>query len=423
MQRQNSIVKQFVLLFLTTLAAFWVVIKLNLAGRVVYSMEKARIEAMRDALPTPEQAAAASNAARRLAEVVAPAVVSITTEQEVEVVRKPNGWSMPEGAEPPDEDSTLWKELERFLSPSPSDSDEERESDDADRDEQSESFLFPSGIGSGFVVDAEEGYVLTNRHVVEAADAITVHLPDGRDVEAELVGSDPRADVALLRVDAPRLIALPLGDSMQTQVGDDVYAVGNAFGFGCSFSRGIVSAKNRSGVPLRGIRFQRFIQTDAVINPGNSGGPLVNVSGQAVGINTAIASPTGNYGGVGFAIPSSRIHKLLPRLASGEAISYGYLGIMMRDIEDEERGADKLNWSRPEGVVVWRLLPDGPAAKAGLEELDIFMEFDGQEIRTMDDVRELVGYTDPGTIVTVKVWRESRPVEMEIEIGTLPADL
>lgn len=407
MDKQPSMVRQFVVLFLATLAAFWVVMKLNVAGRIAYSVEKARIEAMREALPTPAEAADASSNARRLAAVVAPSVVSISTEREYELVR------------PSADERSLWRGLERFFAPGSPDL-EDGDEPNGESDEETRPFTLPTGMGSGFIVDADEGHVLTNRHVVKDADVITVHLADGRSMEARLVASDERVDVALLQIEASNLIALPLGDSDETEVGDDVFAVGNAHGFGSSFSRGIVSAKNRSDVPLRGIRFQRFIQTDAVINPGNSGGPLVNMSGQVIGINTAIASPTGNFGGVGFAIPSSRVAQLLPLLANGQTARYGFLGVEMREIDNTERRPNALNWDRADGVIVVRVVQDGPADKAGIEAFDIIMTYDGQPVHTMDEVRELVGHTEPGTTVTIKVWRESKPVEVEVEIGTLP---
>ena len=205
-------------------------------------------------------------------------------------------------------------------------------------------------------------------------------------------------------------------------VGDDVFAVGNAFGFGSSFSRGIISAKDRSNVPVRGIVYQKFIQTDAVINPGNSGGPLVNRSGEVIGVNTAIASPTGNFGGVGFAIPSDRVRELLPQLAAGRPIRRGFLGIRMAEVADYRPEAGKLGWNETHGVIVAEVTDDSPADRGGLKENDILMEYDGATVLERADVFEAVATTPPGTRVPVKIWRDGAVQTLELQVGERPGE-
>ncbi len=406
MEKHGSLARQFFLLFLATVAAFLVVLKLDLTGRLAYSVERARLKAIRESLPTPHEAAQVAESTRRLTQAVAPAVVSITTERRV-------------GHDTSGDLRSLGDDIRRFLSPKESSPDDPGEPPEAPGDEP---FIFRTGLGSGFIVDADRGYVLTNRHVIEDGDVIRVQLADGRIMEAALLGSDANTDLAVLKIDADRLFALPLGDSEKMAVGDDVFAVGNAFGFGSSFSRGIISAKDRSNVPVRGIVYQRFIQTDAVINPGNSGGPLVNLSGEVIGVNTAIASPTGNFGGVGFAIPSDRVRELLPQLAAGRPIRRGFLGIRMAEVADYRSEAGKLGWNEPHGVIVVEVTDDSPAARGGLKENDIFMEYDGATVLERADVFEAVATTPPGTRVTVKIWRDGAVQTLDLQVGERPGE-
>lgn len=269
-------------------------------------------------------------------------------------------------------------------------------------------------------MDADRGYVLTNRHVIEGGDLIHVQLADGRVLPATLLGSDANTDLAVLKIGADGLFSVPLGESGKMAVGDDVFAVGNAFGFGSSFSRGIISAKDRSNVPVRGIVYQKFIQTDAVINPGNSGGPLVNLSGEVIGINTAIARPAGNFGGVGFAIPSDRARELLPQLVAGRPIRRGFLGIRMAEVADYRPEAGKLGWNEPHGVIVVEVTDDSPAARGGLKENDIVLEYEGTAVLERADVFEAVAATPPGTRVTVKIWRDGAVHTLELQVGERP---
>jgi serine protease Do len=370
---------------------------------LIYSAEKARLRALRESLQTAPEGMQPLMAARQVVKAVSPAVVSITTERRIG--GDGSGGASSRGRE-------WWR---RLLRPDGNTSGLPPSSDDA--------ITVRTGVGSGFVIDAERGYVLTNHHVVTNADIIGVALADGRRVNAEIVGGDPMSDLAVIRIESDGLFDLTIGDSDRLEVGDDVFAVGNPFGFGGSFSRGIVSAMGRSEVPLGGIRYQRFIQTDAVINPGNSGGPLVDMQGEVVGINTAIATATGRYDGVGFAIPASRIKELLPQLLAGGPIRRGFLGIEMRAIEDVRDKADALGWDRPHGVMVWNVTRGQPAERAGIKRFDILIQYDDQPITTMDDVREAVGRTPPGTEVSTRIWREGREQTVRIEVGQFPANL
>jgi serine protease Do len=209
---------------------------------------------------------------------------------------------------------------------------------------------------------------------------------------------DEKTDLAVIRIEAERLHQISLGDSAAGEVGDEVFAVGNPFGLDGSISRGIISAKNRSNVLLRDVEYQGFLQTDAVINPGNSGGPLVNSRGEVIGINTAIATTTGFYDGIGFAIPSNRAAKIIPHLVRGEAVTRGYLGVSMRPIAGvEEQELARLGWSQPHGVIVLGVLADSPACRAGLRREDIMISYNGQLLTSSADLTQVIADTPPGS--------------------------
>src|SRR3546814_220295 len=235
-------------------------------------------------------------------------------------------------------------------------------------------------LGSGVIIDAANGYVLTNHHVIEGADDVTVTLADGRTVKAEFVGSDPDTDVALMQIHADNLTAIPLADSDALRVGDFVVAVGNPFGVGQTVTSGIVSAVGRSNVP--GVGFQNFIQTDASINPGNSGGALVNLAGQLVGLNTASFNPRGSMAGnigLGFAIPSDLAASVMQQLANGGVVRRGTLGVETQDVD--ERIARSLGLDSARGAAVTRVYAGSAAEKAGLEPGDVIVGANGQRDR------------------------------------------
>jgi Do/DeqQ family serine protease len=258
--------------------------------------------------------------------------------------------------------------------------------------------------GSGVIVSSS-GRILTNSHVVSGADDITVTLQDGSEHTATIVGQDPRADLAVLQLKGklPALKALTFGDSNSLRLGEVVLAVGDPFGVGKSVTMGIVSAKGRSGMGIED--YEDFIQTDAAINPGNSGGALVNLKGELVGINTAIASKSGGYAGIGFAIPSNMIRPIMDMLVKDGKVVRGYLGVNIQTVTAALAAEHKLPASR--GVYIGGVEPNGPAAKAGLSEGDIVVGFNGVEVRNGDVLRNSIAMMRPGTTVDLEVVRNN----------------
>jgi serine protease Do len=271
------------------------------------------------------------------------------------------------------------------------------------------------GQGSGFIVTSD-GYLLTNNHVVADADKVTVTLVDGRKFTAKIVGTDPRSDVAVIKIDAKNLPVLPLGDSDKLQVGEWVIAVGNPFGLSHTITAGIVSAKGRSSVGISD--YENFIQTDAAINPGNSGGPLVNLDGQAVGMNTAIFSRSGGYMGIGFAIPINMIKVIFDQLVKTGHVTRGYLGIMIQDLTPEL--AKSFDLKDNQGVLVAQVTKDSPAEKAGLKQGDVIIEFAGQPVKKIGPFRNRVALKAPGSKQTIVVLRDGKRKELAVTIGKLP---
>jgi Do/DeqQ family serine protease len=266
-------------------------------------------------------------------------------------------------------------------------------------------------LGSGVIVDAARGLVLTNHHVIEGADAVSVTLSDGRTMKAQFVGSDPDTDVALMRIKADRLTAIPLADSSRLQVGDFVVAVGNPFGIGQTVTSGIVSAVGRTG--LQGLGFQNFIQTDASINPGNSGGALVNLRGELVGINTASFNPQGSMAGnigLGFAIPSNLAGSVMRQLASTGQVHRGSLGIDTQDVD--ARLAPALHLDQPSGALVTRVYPGSAGAAAGLKPGDVVVSANGQAVADREALHNFEGLQGVGTQVALDVRRDGKPLQL-----------
>ncbi|MBY6204280.1 Do family serine endopeptidase [Halomonas denitrificans] len=259
-------------------------------------------------------------------------------------------------------------------------------------------------LGSGVVVDAEAGLILTNNHVIDDADDITVTLNDGRELRAEFIGADKDTDLAVVRVEADDLSELPLFDSDQLRVGDFVVAVGNPFGLGQTVTSGIVSALGRSG--LRGLEYQNFIQTDASINPGNSGGALINLRGELVGINTAIFTPSGGNVGIGFAIPASTAEYVMEQLIEYGEVRRGSLGVEVQDFTSELREA--LDADDVTGVVVTRVDEDSAADEAGLEPGDVIVRLDQRPIGSVQVLRNVEGLLGVGRTVVLDFWRNGR---------------
>lgn len=282
------------------------------------------------------------------------------------------------------------------------------------------------GLGSGFIID-EEGYILTNQHVVGDAEKITVTLPDGRRFDAELKGSDVRSDLAVIKIEARDLPVVKLGNSDEIEIGQWAIAVGNPFGFVVgsaepTITAGIISALNRS-LPQSSQRrnYTDLIQTDAAINPGNSGGPLVNIKGEVIGINVAIFTTTGGNVGIGFAIPVNTANNVLTRLIAGKKILYGWLGISIQDLDEEL--SEYFGISDQRGALVAKVLKESPAEKAGFKEGDVIRKFAGKPIK---DVRELlreVGKAAVGEMAPVEVIREKKTLTLKVEVGERPDDL
>ncbi len=267
--------------------------------------------------------------------------------------------------------------------------------------------------GSGVIIDAKEGVVITNFHVVDGADEIKVSLMDGRTLDAKLVGSDPEVDIAVLKVEAKNLTQVKLANSDNVRVGDFVVAIGNPFGLGQTVTTGVVSAIGRSGLGIEG--YENFIQTDASINPGNSGGALVDLNGDLVGINTAIIAPSGGNVGIGFAIPINMAqHSINQILDSGE-VKRGQLGIVIQDLTAEL--AEAFNLKGKQGVVVAEVQENSPAAKAGIEAGDVIVEIDGKTMTSAGQLRNLVGLKKIGEKVSIKLLRDGDDKTFTVKIG------
>jgi len=274
-------------------------------------------------------------------------------------------------------------------------------------------------VGSGVIIDADKGYILTNNHVIEDAGKIWVHLKDRRIFEGTLVGADPKTELALIRISPDRLHSLELGDSDEMFVGSTVLAVGAPFDLEQTVTKGIVSARGRSvGIA----DYEDFIQTDAAINPGNSGGPLINLRGEVIGINTAIATSgtVAGYMGIGFAIPTNRIKEYLPALREGKPIVRGYLGVQIQNLSDEPGFARTFGLKEDDGVLVSEVVPDAPAAQAGLKHGDIILEFDGNRVTTTGELSRRVAKTKPEHTVPVRIWRNKKEQTIQVTVGPQP---
>jgi serine protease Do/serine protease DegQ len=267
--------------------------------------------------------------------------------------------------------------------------------------------------GSGVIVDAERGYVLTNNHVIAQADEIIVGLKDGRRSQAKLLGADPEADIALLEIPAEDLVSVPLGDSGALEVGDFVVAIGNPFGLGQTVTSGIVSALGRSGLGIEG--YEDFIQTDAAINPGNSGGALIDLRGRLIGINTAIVGPSGGNVGIGFAIPVNMAREIAEQLATYGSVSRGQLGVMIQDLTPDLAEAFDLDISG--GAVIANVVPSSSADRAGLERRDVIVALDGATIRNAAQLRNGIGLLRLGETVELEVVRKGKTMTVTVKIG------
>ncbi len=269
-------------------------------------------------------------------------------------------------------------------------------------------------LGSGFIVNAD-GYIVTNNHVVDGASDVRVKLADGREMPAKVLGHDAKTDLALVKVDAKNLPVIPLGDSSQLQVGEPVMAIGNPFGLEQTVTTGIVSATGR--VIGEG-PYDDFIQTDASINPGNSGGPLINDRGEAVGINAAIVSQSGGSVGIGFAIPVNLAKPVVAQLATSGHVTRGYLGVGIQSLTPEL--AKTFGIADGHGALVASVVPESPAAKAGVKAGDVITEYNGRKIAKSDELPRVVAATPTGKQVSVTVLRDGKPVTLDVRVAALP---
>lgn len=299
--------------------------------------------------------------------------------------------------------------------------------DRRNRDEPEEEREVPGGLGSGVIVSTD-GYILTNNHVIDGAEGIQVTLPNGRKYSAEVIGRDPAkrgrdrrtdirgTDIAVLKIDGEDLPALEFGDSDNLQVGEWVVAIGSPFALAQTVTRGVVSAKGRSGAEIGVVNYADFIQTDAPINRGNSGGALINIHGQLVGINTAIVTggsfAQGNVG-VGFAIPMNVADRIMKMIIEKGEVERGWLGVTLQEIDDDM--ADKLEFERPRGALITDLGEDMPAEKAGIQRGDVIIEFNGVRIRNVEHLANTVATTEVGKTVEVKVIRQGKEKTLKVQ--------
>lgn len=274
----------------------------------------------------------------------------------------------------------------------------------------------PASLGSGFIIDAENGYIVTNNHVVKDAEEVRVTLHDDTTIEAEVIGKDEKTDLAVLKVDPKEhpLTAVTFGDSDKMRVGDWILAIGNPFGLGGTVTAGIISAQQRD---INAGPYDDFIQTDASINRGNSGGPMFDLDGEVIGVNTAIFSPSGGSVGIGFAIPSNLVKPVINQLIEFGKTRRGWLGVRIQTVTDEI--AESLGLDSPRGALVASVTDDGPAAVAKLEAGDIILEFDGKPVPEMRDLPRIVAETPIDKEVGLKYWRDGKERKSKVTVGEL----
>jgi serine protease Do len=334
----------------------------------------------------------------QLVESASPAVVNISTRQKVPANNNVGQLNIPdlEGLPP------MFREFfERSIPRAPGGRQPQREA---------------QSLGSGFII-SDDGYVLTNNHVIADADEIMVRLSDRSELEAKLIGADPRTDVALLKVEGENLPTVKLGDSNALKVGAWVLAIGSPFGFDHSVTTGIVSAKGRS---LPNENYVPFIQTDVAINPGNSGGPLFNLAGEVVGINSQIFTRSGGFMGLSFAIPIDVAMNVADQLKKTGKVDRGWLGVVIQEVNKDL--AESFGLERPAGALVAQVMEDGPAAKGGLRVGDVILSVNGQQVIMSADLPHMVGGLKPGTKVELEVVRDSARQKISLAVGAMPLD-
>lgn len=273
------------------------------------------------------------------------------------------------------------------------------------------------GQGSGFIV-SEDGYILTNNHVVESSDEITVILDDEREFKAKLIGHDPNTDVALIKIEATKLPYLKLANSDKLNVGEWVVAIGTPYGLQATLTVGVISARGRKNLDL--LHIEDFIQTDAPINRGNSGGPLLNLNGEVIGLNTALLSGSGGYAGIGFAIPSNIAHYVMDQLLETGTVKRGYIGVSLQKVDHDLASA--FNLDKAEGALVADVVKDSPAEKAGLQQGDIIQKYNGTVINNIASFRNAIALMKPGSKISLGVLRKGNSVNTTVEIADFPVE-
>ena len=275
-----------------------------------------------------------------------------------------------------------------------------------------------SGLGSGVIV-RKDGFILTNNHVIRGADEIKVTLHDKREFKGQVIGTDQKTDLAVIKVEAEELPEIRLGDSDELKVGETVLAIGNPFGLNATVTSGIVSAKGRANVGIAD--YEDFIQTDAPINPGNSGGALVNIRGELIGINTAIFSTTGGYQGIGFAIPSNMAKVVMENLIEKGKVVRGWLGVTIQTLTPEL--AEQFNLKDAKGVLVGDVSEGGPAEESGIQRGDVIVEYDGEKVEDVTTLRNMVANTPPDGKVAIKLIRDGKTESVHVRISEMDSDI
>ncbi len=380
---------------LVAVTATAVLVSPPIVEHLSYAMEKGRVRAARDSLAEMSKADRLSPLFATVCEVVKPSVVVVRVKQKVEV-QTPRMFRDPF--------------FERFFG----DRLPFRQPDDGDK----QRFRMIRGQGSGVIVDAENGYVLTNYHVVGKADEVEIITADDRTFDAEWVRGDPKTDLAVVKIDGDDLIASPLGDSDDVKTGQWVLAIGAPLGLPQTVTAGVISAKGRMTDPRM---YQNLIQTDASINRGNSGGPLVNTRGEVIGINTAILSNTGMNAGIGLAIPSNMAKNIMTQLIEKGEVVRGYLGVLLQEVDEDL--AKAMNLPGSEGALVTKVVEGTAADKAGLKEKDFIVSVDGKNMKSMAQLRNTVAAKSPGAKVAFGLYRDGKKMTVTAELGTLPDDL
>jgi serine protease Do len=337
----------------------------------------------------------------QLAEKNAPSVVNISTKQ-TSIQRQMQRFHMPDLEQLP-EDSPFGELLRRFFG-------------DRDFNLPHDNEIEKQSLGSGFII-SEDGYILTNNHVVSDADEIIVRMTDRREFNAKVIGTDSRSDIALIKIEAEDLPVVTIGSSSNLKVGEWVLAIGSPFGFDHSVTAGIVSAKGRN---LPSENYVPFIQTDVAINPGNSGGPLFNLKGEVVGVNSQIYSRSGGFMGLSFAIPIDVAVEVANQLKSRGRVSRGWLGVLIQDVTSEL--AESFGMDRPRGALVARVLADSPSSKAGVRVGDVILKYNGILLNSSSELPPLVGRSRIDKPAELEILRNGMTIKLDVNIGELPAD-